>query len=466
MNINTLCNNYQESLAKKYDLILKSNGCFQTITTATRITACSKTLLDHIITNESELQITPGVFNYQISDHSLTFVVLKNTQCSSQTRKYSEIVGKQKFRCFSNYETAKFVEDLRLELENHFNQIPEITPANFNEEFNVFNEVILKVVNKHAPLKFAGRKQKRLLQKPWITNDIFDAIRQKQKMYKTHFKSGDPYKIAKCKKYATKVNHLKEISKKNYFHDEITKNKSNPKKIWQTLKQILPTNAKQTKFCDPPTKSCDSSNNTFLENPMDIAESFNTYFVNIGKYLADKIPQTHPLQCKIYLKNRIQSSIFFDPPRPNEIFNIINSLKSKKSAKKNAIPSYFIKVAGYVLTSYLTFFFALAFNFGIFPDALKIAAVTPVHKSDDKSKVTNYRPISVLPCLSKILEKLIKARLILFFEKHHVLYPNQYGFRSNHSTIHALLDITSTLHDNLNNKILPCLVMIDLKKSI
>ena len=80
MNINTLCNNYQESLAKKYDLIVKSNGCFQTMTTATRITACSKTLLDHIITNESELQITPGAFNYQISDHSLTFVMLKNIQ--------------------------------------------------------------------------------------------------------------------------------------------------------------------------------------------------------------------------------------------------------------------------------------------------------------------------------------------------------------------------------------------------
>ena len=86
----------------------------------------------------------------------------------------------QKFRCFSNYETAKFVEDLKLELENHFNQIPEITPANFNEEFNTFNEVILKMVNKHAPLKFANRKQKRLLQKPWITKDIFDAIRRKQ----------------------------------------------------------------------------------------------------------------------------------------------------------------------------------------------------------------------------------------------------------------------------------------------
>ena len=90
-------------------------------------------------------------------------------------------------------------------------------------------------------------------------------------MYKTYFKSGDPHKIAKYKKYANKVNHLKEISEKNYFHDEIIKNKFNPKKMWQTLNQILPTNAKQTKFCDPQTKLSDFSNTTFLENLKDIA---------------------------------------------------------------------------------------------------------------------------------------------------------------------------------------------------
>ena len=94
----------------------------------------------------------------------------------------------------------------------------------------------------------------------------------------------------------------------------------------------------------------------------------------------------------------------------------------------------------------------MAFIFGIFPDALNISAVTPVYKSDDKSKVTYYRPISVLPCLSKILEKLVEARLISLFEKHHVLYPHQCSFRSNHSTMHALLDVTTTLNDNLITK--------------
>ena len=97
MNINTICINYQESLAKKYTLILNSNRCFRITTTATSATTCSKTFLDHVITNDSELEITPGVFNYQISDHVLTVAMLKNKKSSSKKRKYSEIVQKQKY---------------------------------------------------------------------------------------------------------------------------------------------------------------------------------------------------------------------------------------------------------------------------------------------------------------------------------------------------------------------------------
>jgi len=75
ININTLGDNYQEMLARKYNLILKSNDCFSTITTATRITKEIKTLLDHILTNESVLEVNPGIIDYQISDHSCTFLL-------------------------------------------------------------------------------------------------------------------------------------------------------------------------------------------------------------------------------------------------------------------------------------------------------------------------------------------------------------------------------------------------------
>ena len=83
-----------------------------------------------------------------------------------------------------------------------------------------------------------------------------------------------------------------------------------------------------------------------------------------------------------YLQNRIQSSIFLNPPRSNEIFNMINFLKCKKSAKNNAVSSYFIKIAGNVLVPYFAYFYLFSFEYGIFPDVLKIAAVAPIYKAD------------------------------------------------------------------------------------
>ena len=117
-----------------------------------------------------------------------------------------------------------------------------------------------------------------------------------------------------------------------------------------------------------------------------------------------------------------------------------------------------------ILAPYLSYFFFLSFDFGIFPEFLKIASVIPIHKTDSKRDMANYCLISILPCLSKILEKLIKDRLMSFINKHNILYPYQYSFRKDHLSGHAALDLTTTVYDTINDKKLACLVMIDLKK--
>jgi len=114
------------------------------------------------------------------------------------------------------------------------------------------------------------------------------------------------------------------------------------------------------------------------------------------------------------------------------------------------------------LAPYLAYMFSLSFEVGIFPVTLKIAAVMPIYKANNKYDVANYRPISILLCLSKILEEIIKKRVFNFLEKYNVVYPHQYGLCPKDSTIHAILDITITLHDLLNNKKKTCLVTIDL----
>ena len=87
----------------------------------------------------------------------------------------------------------------------------------------------------------------------------------------------------------------------------------------------------------------------------------------------------------------------------------------------------------------------LSIEKGIFPDDLKIAKVTPIYKADDKSDLSNYRPISVLSCFSKILERMIYNRLYQYLTENKILYPKQFGFQAGHSTEHAIVQLVDQI---------------------
>ena len=84
------------------------------------------------------------------------------------------------------------------------------------------------------------------------------------------------------------------------------------------------------------------------------------------------------------------------------------------------------------------------FTYGIFPNKLKLAKVVPVFKKGPFNMLTYYRPISLLPTLSKLIERLICNRLLSFFTRNNTVVPTQYGFRHNRSTIHAILDLITS----------------------
>ena len=102
---------------------------------------------------------------------------------------------------------------------------------------------------------------------------------------------------------------------------------------------------------------------------------------------------------------------------------------------------------------------------GYFPPIFKTAKVILVFKSGNKELLNNYRPISLLPCLSKVLEKLKKTWFLKFFDKQKILYGHQYGFRKNHSVVHALLDVTSLSYDSIQDKKYSALLLTDFRKT-
>ena len=102
---------------------------------------------------------------------------------------------------------------------------------------------------------------------------------------------------------------------------------------------------------------------------------------------------------------------------------------------------------------------------GIYPAKFKLAKVVPVFKDDDDTLPENYRPISLLYIYNRIFEKLIHARLTKFINKNNIIYNLQYGFRSKHSTQHAILDIVNNIHNSMDNGKYTCGIFIDLKKA-
>ena len=107
----------------------------------------------------------------------------------------------------------------------------------------------------------------------------------------------------------------------------------------------------------------------------------------------------------------------------------------------------------------------MSFKLGIFPTCLKTAKVIPVYKKGPVTKTENYRPISLLPTIAKVFEKILWTRLLSFFLSKFVLPDTQFGFRKKHITIHAVLDVITQLYDNISNKKFSCILTLDLKKA-
>jgi len=142
------------------------------------------------------------------------------------------------------------------------------------------------------------------------------------------------------------------------------------------------------------------------------------------------------------MPTKLPNSFFINPCSPYEIVNIIYCFNSNKSSGPNSIPSNILQLIKFEISEPLCNIFNQSFIQGIYPDKLKLAKVIPIFKKGSRLLCENYRPISLLSNINKILEKIMYTSLYNFLDKYNCLYDLQFGFRSKHSTNHALISIT------------------------
>ena len=180
------------------------------------------------------------------------------------------------------------------------------------------------------------------------------------------------------------------------------------------------------------------------------------FFSSVAKKLNAKLCSSRPfshtenanainINYKTYFNKRVSGSIFLTPCDKEEIEETIKSFQNDKASD---ISIFVLKKCIFHISGHLAGFLNCFMESGIFPKTLKIGKVTPVFKKGDPQIFDNYRPISILPIFGKVFEKVIYSRLYSFFSAQMVIYDKQFGFRSNHSTSHA---VNYSIHKILKN---------------
>ena len=205
--------------------------------------------------------------------------------------------------------------------------------------------------------------------------------------------------------------------------------------------------------------------NTKLSDKKDIANKFNEYFINIGPDLAEKIEVNNAKQFEEYLTEPIFSRLQFTNVNDAEIQNIIQNLPSKTSCGFDNLSLKIIKTIKGDLLSPLTIIINQMLNTGIFPEKLKIAKIKPIFKKGENTCFTNYRPISLLPAISKIFERVIYNQLTEYFQNNKLFFSSQYGFRKEHSTELACIEIVDRIIMSLDENETPINIYLDLSKA-
>ena len=434
-----------DSATKKIKSLYELYQLSQLIKEATRVTMTTSSLIDHIVTNTPEKISVSGVIHTGISDHSLVFAIRK----ISVTKNRENIV---EIRNMKNFDNQKFIEDL---MQQHWENV-YFFAEDPNTKWEIWKKLFLEVLNRHAPLQHKKIRAKKI---PWLTSPIKELINTRDKLKRKAIITNLEGDWENYKRIRNRVNIELKNAKKEYYSTRIADEGTNPKKAWKTVNDLLGRKNKQTVVNE--LKLGDNG----LTNPKDIAEVFNDYFANIGQNLASNQTDNTNFKFEAYVKKAESEFTAFQPVTISQVYQLLTSLLSNKATGVDKISSKIIKIASPAIADSLTHIFNQAVTLSSFPDEWKTARVVPLYKNGQRNLAGNYRPISVLPVISKIMEKILYDQLYNYLSNFNLLSDNQFGFRKFHSTATALLDCTNDWYTNLDRKMFNLVVQVDLKKA-
>lgn len=408
----------------------------------TRETEFRKSILDHVCTNLKHNNININIIDTSMSDHKHIYVEIEKFQPAP--------IKKTMYTMVNYSELYQMVENV---LSN--------TETKKTIDYNALEEIILNCTARSTINKT------KLINPPlqdWINKDIIHDINERNTLWYNYKKNkSDKNLEIKFKEVRARVNEIIQKTKKTYYLNYFKNHMKKPKKMWKAINNL---SRNKIKDMVGPRKLVVNTN-TIVTDEKEICECFNSYFSTIGSVLANAIPNLQATNQHYKAPNISEATNLtnFEPATTDEIRKIIEQLDTNTSCGIDGISTKSVKCIQNLIVTPLTNCINDCLARGVFPDSLKIAKVTPIHKSGDKSDPCNYRPISVLPVISKIFEKVIYTRIEKYLDTRKILYKKQYGFRPRSNTLSASIDLVTKIKNKIDEKQIVLGIFIDLKKA-
>jgi hypothetical protein len=328
-----------------------------------------------------------------------------------------------------------------------------------NQCYDLFWDKFKTLYDLHLPVKVIKFNKNYHKISGFMTRGLLISRRKKDDLYKLSVTAPSQRNTEQYKMYRNLYNKLIRISKKTFIESQIDNNKKNPKKLWDILKENSTGKKENIKV-----KKIMSSSG-LLTDELAIANEFNKFFGSIGTNISNSVKKTSKKPEDFFDNNPPPPSIELGTISQAEFINIINTLEPKNSSDIDGISNKLIKFLKFEIAEPLVHIFNLSISSGSFPSRLKTSRTVPIFKSGDHLLCDNYRPISLLPTISKILEKAMAKKLTNHLKENNLLCQNQFGFQERTSTVHHLLKLTNYITTELNKKRYVVGVFLDLRKA-
>ena len=438
LNVNLLATTEEDSRQKSaLTDLFAIFGMRQVINLPTRVSEKTETLIDHIWVSTSLDVVNAGITG-GISDHSGIFASFD----TSLDKEIKTITS----RSYKRYKKENVVKDYINKIANtNFNQL--INEGKVSDATEVWSKVVVSICDEHAPEKTTTFNSK-TDQVPWYTTEILKLKADKQEALKNSRKTGDKKSKVFLKNISNKLKYLKKYERKNYFGNKVEEFSDNNKKLWGVLKEVSGTTNEHDEVLP------DAVNDS-------VADEFNSYFATIGK----------KIQLDLGIKFSFrptpgQGGFAFKDVTPEEIEKLIDNLKTAVATGSDRIPSRILKDLKTTISKDITNLINASFKTSVFPDILKHAIITPIYKDKGSHNSSEfYRPISILPVISKVFERAATNQIVGFLEENNLLFSGQHAYRKSHSTTTALIESTNYIYRQLDNKNHVGLVATDLSKA-